>query len=48
MHMLNMRIIGIIMHLLSTGTFVVLSGSIYRKYHNRAGAAAAVVCAAGF
>ena len=30
-------IIGIIMHLLSTGTFVVLSGSIYRKYHNRAG-----------
>ena len=36
-------IIGIIMHLLSTGTFVVLSGSIYRKYHNRAGAAAALV-----
>ena len=36
-------IIGIVMHLLSTGTFVVLSGSIYRKYHNRAGAAAALV-----
>ena len=36
-------IIGIVMHLLSTGTFVVLSGSLYRKYHNRLGAAVALV-----
>jgi riboflavin transporter FmnP len=35
-------IIGIIMHILSTGTFVVLAGLIYRKMHSRRGAVLAL------
>ena len=35
--------IGIIMHILATGTFVVLAGSIYRRNRTRKGAVIALV-----
>ena len=36
-------IIGILMHLLSTGTFAVVSGSIYKKYKTKKGAVISLV-----
>lgn len=35
-------IIGVIMHFLATGTFVVLAGTLYRKNHTRKGAVIAL------
>ncbi|MBP0981401.1 MAG: ECF transporter S component [Oscillospiraceae bacterium] len=37
-------IIGIIMHILSTGSFVIVAGNIYRKKHTFKGALLALVC----
>ncbi|HHT37196.1 MAG: ECF transporter S component [Candidatus Wallacebacter cryptica] len=36
--------IGIIMHIIATGTFVVVAGAIYRFNHTRIGAIIALVC----
>ena len=36
-------IIGIVMHFLATGSFAVLAGCIYQKYHSRGGALGAIV-----
>ena len=36
-------IIGIVMHILATGTFVVLAGSIYQRHRTRKGAVVALV-----
>jgi len=35
---------GIIMHILSTGSLVLMSGMLYRKWHNRAGAGFSLFC----
>lgn len=37
-------IIGIVMHFLATGTFAILAGNIYRRFHTRKGAIAALSC----
>lgn len=36
--------IGILMHFVATGSFVLVSGLIYKKMHNRKGAAISLVC----
>lgn len=38
------QIIGIIMHILATGSFAVLAGNLYKRRHTRAGAVLALVC----
>lgn len=38
------QIIGIIMHILATGSFAVLAGNIYKRRHTRTGAMLALVC----
>ncbi|MBQ8917366.1 MAG: ECF transporter S component [Oscillospiraceae bacterium] len=37
------QFIGIIMHIISTGSMVLVAGGIYRKFHSRKGAAIALV-----
>lgn len=37
-------ILGVIMHILATGSFALVAGSIYRKKHTFAGAMAALLC----
>lgn len=37
-------IIGIIMHIFATGSFVLVAGFIYKKYHSQKGAIVALVC----
>lgn len=36
--------IGLVMHIISTGTFVVIAGLIYKKFHTFLGAIIAAVC----
>lgn len=36
--------IGFLMHVMTTGTFVLVAGSIYRKYHSFRGGVVALVC----
>ena len=36
-------VIGIAMHIISTGTYVLVAGSIYKKFHTRKGALAALI-----
>ncbi len=38
------QVIGIIMHILATGSFALLAGNLYKRYHTRKGALLALAC----
>lgn len=38
------QVIGIIMHILATGSFALLAGNLYKRYHTRKGALLALSC----
>jgi riboflavin transporter FmnP len=37
-------VIGIVMHILATGSFVLVAGNLYRRFHTRTGALVALCC----